>query len=170
MAKVQDHRYIRVSTVLQDTGFWDYVATLHMKRSDFLKAIDISSDHTDAAIIMPEAKPRNSVFAFFDSARKKNTSADPSEVITNIIDIPITVITVPSIFHLPAIVYSLIVWRSPAGRSGNDAKARQPVAAALSVLRFAKIVADKIEYVAVHDRLHVAGFVTGAVEIGRAHV
>ena len=42
MAKVQDHRYIRVSTVLQDTGFWDYVATLHMKRSDFLKAIDMS--------------------------------------------------------------------------------------------------------------------------------
>jgi glycerol-1-phosphate dehydrogenase [NAD(P)+] len=39
MAKVQDHRYIRVSTVLQDTGFWDYVATLHMKKSDFLKAI-----------------------------------------------------------------------------------------------------------------------------------
>jgi glycerol-1-phosphate dehydrogenase [NAD(P)+] len=42
MAKVQDHRYIRVSTVLQDTGFWDYVATLHMKRSDFLKAIDMA--------------------------------------------------------------------------------------------------------------------------------
>lgn len=31
MAKVQDHRYIRVGTVLQETGFWDYVATLHMK-------------------------------------------------------------------------------------------------------------------------------------------
>ena len=42
MAKVQDHRYIRVSTVLQETGFWDYVATLHMKRSDFLKAIDMA--------------------------------------------------------------------------------------------------------------------------------
>jgi glycerol-1-phosphate dehydrogenase [NAD(P)+] len=42
MAKVQDHRYIRVGTVLQDTGFWDYVATLHMKRSDFLKAIDMA--------------------------------------------------------------------------------------------------------------------------------
>jgi glycerol-1-phosphate dehydrogenase [NAD(P)+] len=42
MAKVQDHRYIRVSTVLQDTGFWDYVATLHMKKSDFLKAIDMA--------------------------------------------------------------------------------------------------------------------------------
>ena len=42
MAKVQDHRYIRVSTVLQETGFWNYVATLHMKRSDFLKAIDMA--------------------------------------------------------------------------------------------------------------------------------
>ena len=42
MAKVQDHRYIRVSTVLQDTGFSDYLATLHMKRSDFLKAIDMA--------------------------------------------------------------------------------------------------------------------------------
>lgn len=42
MAKVQDHRYIRVSTVLQDTGFWDYVETLHMKKSDFLKAIDMA--------------------------------------------------------------------------------------------------------------------------------
>lgn len=42
MAKVQDHRYIRVSTVLQDTGFWDYVETLHMKKPDFLKAIDMA--------------------------------------------------------------------------------------------------------------------------------
>ena len=42
MAKVQDHRYIRVSTVLKDTGFWDYVATLHMKKADFFKAIDMS--------------------------------------------------------------------------------------------------------------------------------
>jgi glycerol-1-phosphate dehydrogenase [NAD(P)+] len=42
MAKVQDHRYIRVGTVLQETGFWDYVATLHMKKSDFIKAIDMA--------------------------------------------------------------------------------------------------------------------------------
>ena len=42
MAKVQDHRYIRVSTVLQDTGFWDYVETLHMKKPDSLKAIDMA--------------------------------------------------------------------------------------------------------------------------------
>ena len=42
MAKVQDHRYVRVNTVLHDTGFWDYVATLQMKRSDFLDAIDMA--------------------------------------------------------------------------------------------------------------------------------
>jgi len=42
MAKVQDHRYVRVNTVLTDTGFWDYVATLGMKQSDFLKAIDMA--------------------------------------------------------------------------------------------------------------------------------
>ena len=34
--------HIRVSTVLKDTGFWDYVATLHMKKADFLKAIDMA--------------------------------------------------------------------------------------------------------------------------------
>lgn len=42
MAKVQDHRYVRVNTVLTDTGFWDYVATLGMKQNDFLKAIDLA--------------------------------------------------------------------------------------------------------------------------------
>ena len=42
MAKVQDHRYIRVGTVLQETGFWDYVAALHMKKADFIKAIDMA--------------------------------------------------------------------------------------------------------------------------------
>jgi len=42
MAKVQDHRYVRVNTVLQETGFWDYAATLGMKRSDFLEAIDMA--------------------------------------------------------------------------------------------------------------------------------
>lgn len=42
MAKVQDHRYVRVNTVLQETGFWDYAATLEMKRSDFIKAIDMA--------------------------------------------------------------------------------------------------------------------------------
>lgn len=42
MARVQDHRYIRVNQVLKDTGFWDYAAGLHMKKKDFLKAIDMA--------------------------------------------------------------------------------------------------------------------------------
>lgn len=42
MAKVQDHRYVRVNTVLEETGFWDYVATLGMKHSDFIEAIDMA--------------------------------------------------------------------------------------------------------------------------------
>lgn len=42
MSKVQEHRYVRVNTVLTETGFWDYAATLEMKRSDFLQAIDIA--------------------------------------------------------------------------------------------------------------------------------
>lgn len=42
MAKVQNHRYVRVNTVLQETGFWDYAATLGMKRADFLEAIDMA--------------------------------------------------------------------------------------------------------------------------------
>lgn len=42
MAKVQDHRYVRVNTVLKETGFWDYVETLGMKRGDFLQAIDMA--------------------------------------------------------------------------------------------------------------------------------
>jgi glycerol-1-phosphate dehydrogenase [NAD(P)+] len=42
MAKVQDHRYVRVNKVFTDTGFWDYVETLQMRRSDFLQAIDMA--------------------------------------------------------------------------------------------------------------------------------
>lgn len=42
MAKVQDHRYVRVNTVFTETGFWDYVETLQMRQSDFLRAIDLA--------------------------------------------------------------------------------------------------------------------------------
>lgn len=42
MAKVQDHRHVRVNKVLTDTGFWDYVETLQMRQSDFLQAIDLA--------------------------------------------------------------------------------------------------------------------------------
>ena len=60
MAKVQDHRYIRVSTVLKDTGFWDYVATLHMKKADFLKAIDMA----------PTIKPHRHTYLHEEEYRK----------------------------------------------------------------------------------------------------
>lgn len=42
MSKVHDHRYIRVNTVLTDTGFWDYAATLKLKKEDFIRAIDMA--------------------------------------------------------------------------------------------------------------------------------
>lgn len=42
MSVVHEHRYVRVNTVLTETGFWDYVATLGMKKEDFCKAIDMA--------------------------------------------------------------------------------------------------------------------------------
>lgn len=42
MSRVQDHRYQRINTVFTDTGFWDYVATLGLKREDYEKAIDLA--------------------------------------------------------------------------------------------------------------------------------
>ncbi len=44
MSKVQNHRYVRVDTVLEQTGFYDYVKTLQMRKSDFLQAIDMAPD------------------------------------------------------------------------------------------------------------------------------
>ncbi|MCD7835223.1 MAG: iron-containing alcohol dehydrogenase family protein [Lachnospiraceae bacterium] len=42
MSRVHQHRYIRVNTVLTDTGFWDYAATLAMRKEDFISAIDMA--------------------------------------------------------------------------------------------------------------------------------
>ena len=42
MSKVHNHRYVRVQTVLEETGFFDFAATLQMKKSDFLAAIDLA--------------------------------------------------------------------------------------------------------------------------------
>ena len=42
MSKVQNHRYVRVETILRETGFFDYAATLGMKREDFIKAIEMA--------------------------------------------------------------------------------------------------------------------------------
>lgn len=42
MSRVQDHRYQRVNTILRDTGFWDYAASLHLSRADYEAAIDMA--------------------------------------------------------------------------------------------------------------------------------
>lgn len=42
MSKVHDHRYVRVNTVLTETGFWDYTASLKMRKADFIEAIDMA--------------------------------------------------------------------------------------------------------------------------------
>lgn len=42
MAKVQDHRFVRISKILNETGFFEYVKTLKMKKEDFKKAIDMA--------------------------------------------------------------------------------------------------------------------------------
>ncbi|MEQ3339365.1 iron-containing alcohol dehydrogenase family protein [Clostridium butyricum] len=43
MAKVQNHRAKRIKTILEETGFFEYVKTLKMKKDDFKKAIDLAS-------------------------------------------------------------------------------------------------------------------------------
>ena len=47
MARVHDHRYVRVDAVFTKTGFWDYVETLNLNVEDYLKAVDLA----------PEMKP-----------------------------------------------------------------------------------------------------------------
>lgn len=42
MSVVQDHRYKRVNTIFTQTGFWDLVKTLGMRRVDFEQAIDLA--------------------------------------------------------------------------------------------------------------------------------
>ena len=42
MSVVQDHRYRRVDTIFMQTGFWDYVKTLDLRREDFEKAVDLA--------------------------------------------------------------------------------------------------------------------------------
>ncbi len=60
MALVQDHRYVRVRTVFTDTGFFDYVKTLGLKRDDFIKAIDLA----------PSIKPHRHTFLHEDIYRE----------------------------------------------------------------------------------------------------
>ena len=42
MSVVQDHRYRRVDMIFTQTGFWDYVKTLDLRREDFEKAVDLA--------------------------------------------------------------------------------------------------------------------------------
>lgn len=42
MAVVQDHRYVRIDTVFQKTGFWEYVKSLNLDVNDYLQAIDLA--------------------------------------------------------------------------------------------------------------------------------
>ncbi len=42
MAVVQDHRYVRVNKIFEDTGFWDYVSGLSLRREDYEAAIDMA--------------------------------------------------------------------------------------------------------------------------------
>jgi len=42
MAVVQNHRYERINSVFEKTGFWKYVKTLNLDVNDYLNAIDIA--------------------------------------------------------------------------------------------------------------------------------
>lgn len=60
MSKVQNHRYVRVNTVLTDTGFWDHAAGLGMKKTDFLAAIDMA----------PSIKPHRHTYLHEEQCRE----------------------------------------------------------------------------------------------------
>ena len=61
MSLVQDHRYKRVNTIFTDTGFWDYVATLDLKRKDYERAIDLA----------PSIKPFRHTYLHEEKYREK---------------------------------------------------------------------------------------------------
>lgn len=61
MSVVQDHRYERINTVFTDTGFWDYVKTVGMKREDFIRAIEKA----------PDIKPFRYTYLHEEQYRKK---------------------------------------------------------------------------------------------------
>ncbi|MBQ4530430.1 MAG: iron-containing alcohol dehydrogenase family protein [Lachnospiraceae bacterium] len=42
MSLVQNHRYKRIHRIFTDTGFFEYVSTLGLRREDFVKAIDLA--------------------------------------------------------------------------------------------------------------------------------
>lgn len=70
MSKVQNHRFVRINTVLDQTGFWEYAKTRQMHRSDFMKAIDMA----------PSIKPYRHTYLHEERYRveaKKIVAEDP---------------------------------------------------------------------------------------------
>lgn len=61
MSLVQKHRYVRVNTVLEKTGFWKYAASLHMRREDFIQAVDMA----------PSIKPHRHTYLHEEKYREK---------------------------------------------------------------------------------------------------
>lgn len=61
MAVIQNHRYERIIKVFTRTGFFDYVKTLKMKKSDFEKAIDLA----------PTIKPARHTFLHEEKYREE---------------------------------------------------------------------------------------------------
>ncbi len=61
MSLVQEHRYVRVNTVLEKTGFWKYAASLNMRREDFLQAVDMA----------PSIKPYRHTYLHEEKYREK---------------------------------------------------------------------------------------------------
>ncbi len=61
MAKVQEHRYERVTKVFRDTGFFEHVKTHAIKASDLEKAIDLA----------PSIKPNRYTYIHIDEYRQK---------------------------------------------------------------------------------------------------
>ena len=61
MAKVQEHRYERITKVFRDTGFFDHVKTHEIKASDLEAAIDLA----------PSIKPNRYTYIHLDEYRQK---------------------------------------------------------------------------------------------------
>ncbi|MCM1327708.1 MAG: iron-containing alcohol dehydrogenase family protein [Bacteroidales bacterium] len=77
MSKVHDHRHVRVNTVLTETGFWDYTASLKMRKADFIEAIDMA----------PSIKPHRHTYLHEEKYRemaKKLVRED--EVLNRVLD------------------------------------------------------------------------------------
>jgi len=73
MSVVQDHRYVRVKNIFEQTGFFDYVATLGMKKEDFAKAIDMA----------PSVKPYRHTYLHEEEYRQKAKEVLYSDEILN---------------------------------------------------------------------------------------